>query len=218
MDDSTLPGLLAGDPQNNLSDDARRRILRARYENEHILLDVDVYIEANSLDPDSEAAYRRRHAALFKYAKAVLTAIAEEYSAVASSIPEYRQWMSLEVEGACSSYRLSASQEALLRRLFSYPLGEIPSQKAPRSRSIVSASETVSIPESVGEQLRHLRDECRMTTEKLAEEVGVDPATVYRHISGKMRPHLPTIGTYERVFSKLLNRKVVIQITPSKRQ
>ena len=73
-------------------------------------------------------------------------------------------------------------------------------------------------PETVGQQIDRLRDECRMRAEDLAELLDCDPTTVYRHVSGSMTPRLKTLGAYERVFSKSLNRKVVIHRTPVKRK
>jgi len=72
--------------------------------------------------------------------------------------------------------------------------------------------------ESTGQQLDQLRQECRWTVEELAEKVERDVTTVYRHISGVMNPSLRTIGAYERVFSKKLQKQVVIHKTPEKRQ
>ena len=71
-------------------------------------------------------------------------------------------------------------------------------------------------PESLQAQLNRLREECRLTAEQLAEKVRLDPSSVSRHIAGKVKPQLQHLGAYEKLFSKLLNRKVVIQIPPSK--
>ena len=71
--------------------------------------------------------------------------------------------------------------------------------------------------ESVGSQLTRLREECRITIEELAELVEIDRTNVYRHLAGKSIPHPRKIGAYERVFSKLLQRKVVIKKTLLKR-
>lgn len=71
--------------------------------------------------------------------------------------------------------------------------------------------------ESVGAQLTRLREECRLTIEDLADLVKIDRTNVYRHLASKSIPHLRKIGVYERVFSKILKRKVVIEKTPRKR-
>jgi hypothetical protein len=58
--------------------------------------------------------------------------------------------------------------------------------------------------------IRALRDECRLTTEELAEEVNLDARSVQRHIAGKTQPYARHLRAYEGLFSKLLERKVVI--------
>ena len=73
-------------------------------------------------------------------------------------------------------------------------------------------------PESVAEQLERLREESRLTVEKLAGLVKIEPRSVYRHLSGKASPRVGHIGAYERAFSKLLQRKIVISKTSPKRQ
>lgn len=76
----------------------------------------------------------------------------------------------------------------------------------------------LSETETLGEQLDRLRKECRFTVEELAEKVGLDPTSVHRHLADKSVPHLSNLGAYERVFSKKLGRKIVIEKTPVKRQ
>lgn len=72
--------------------------------------------------------------------------------------------------------------------------------------------------ETLGEQIDRLREECRLSIESLAAAVERDPTTVSRHISNKLIPQLRTLGKYERVFSKRLNKKVVLNKTPVKRR
>jgi len=71
--------------------------------------------------------------------------------------------------------------------------------------------------ESIGVQLNRLRQESRLTLEQLAEEVKLDRRNVSRHLSDFSVPHLKNLGAYERVLSKHLERKVVIDRTPLKR-
>jgi hypothetical protein len=71
--------------------------------------------------------------------------------------------------------------------------------------------------ESLGAQLTRLRDECRLTIDELAVSVKIDRTNVYRHLADKSIPHPRKIGAYERVFSKILKRKIVIKKTPRKR-
>lgn len=65
--------------------------------------------------------------------------------------------------------------------------------------------------ESVGTQLNRLRDECRLTTEELAELIDIETRSVQRHLAGDSVPYDRHLRAYEREFSKLLNRKVVIR-------
>ena len=65
--------------------------------------------------------------------------------------------------------------------------------------------------ESVAEQIEKLREESRLTFEELAEKIRVDPRTVQRHTAGDSIPYNRHISAYEVIFSKLLNRKIVIK-------
>jgi ribosome-binding protein aMBF1 (putative translation factor) len=69
-------------------------------------------------------------------------------------------------------------------------------------------------PETIGEQIRRLREESHLSTEELAEKAELDTRTVQRHEAGHMKPQPRRIRTYERTFSKLLKREVVIFKTP----
>jgi hypothetical protein len=67
-------------------------------------------------------------------------------------------------------------------------------------------------------QLSKLREESRLTVEQLAERVKLDTRSVERHLAGKTIPRLAHIGCYEKIFSELLARHVVISKTPGKRR
>jgi hypothetical protein len=60
-------------------------------------------------------------------------------------------------------------------------------------------------------QIKDLRDECRLTTEELAEKISLDSRSVQRHIAGKTQPYVRHIRAYEALFSKLLDRKVLFK-------
>ena len=84
-----------------------------------------------------------------------------------------------------------------------------------------SAPDSVSGSDSrntVGDQIRRLREECRWTLPELAEEVNLDERTISRHESGESKPYARNISKYERVFSKRLSRKVLIDNLPSRRR
>ena len=70
---------------------------------------------------------------------------------------------------------------------------------------------------STGIQIRRLREECRWTVETLASKIDRHPTTVSRNESDTLTPQATTLAAYERVFSKRLGRKIVIDKTLLKR-
>jgi DNA-binding transcriptional regulator YiaG len=76
-------------------------------------------------------------------------------------------------------------------------------------------SETrVAKPISVADQLEPLRIEADVSQEKLADLVDIDIRNVQRHLSGVTKPTKRNIFRYQREFSKLLKRDIVINRTP----
>jgi hypothetical protein len=74
---------------------------------------------------------------------------------------------------------------------------------------------------AIGQQIDALRLKCDWTAEFLAEQVGLTPRSVYRHLSGEDIPSKLNLAKYERSFSEKLGIEVVIQRTSvkvSKRQ
>jgi AraC-like DNA-binding protein len=67
-----------------------------------------------------------------------------------------------------------------------------------------------SPPETTAGQLQKLRDECRWTIEDLAGATNLSPRQIARHLSGKFQPLPRNISAYERAFSKMLKRQIVI--------
>ena len=49
-------------------------------------------------------------------------------------------------------------------------------------------------------QIERLRQEAHMSVEELADEIDVEPRSVYRHLSGETLPHPKYLAAYERVF------------------
>lgn len=84
----------------------------------------------------------------------------------------------------------------------------------PPKRLTVKKEETPKLTAPLGEQVKRLRDECRLTTEGLAEEVRLDIRSVQRHLAGKVKPYARHLKAYENAFSKLLGRKVIIETLP----
>jgi DNA-binding XRE family transcriptional regulator len=85
--------------------------------------------------------------------------------------------------------------------------------------SVATAAGTAAIrpaqnepkPETIGQQIKRLRLECRLTVEELAPQVNLEPRSVQRHESGKALPYPRYLAAYERYFSKHLKREVVIK-------
>ena len=89
---------------------------------------------------------------------------------------------------------------------------------APQSQKEAVPKVTGKLPEeasaeTLASQIDRLREECRITVEELAEELGVDPRSVFRHLSGESMPRSRHLAAYERVFSARLQTKVVIRKT-----
>ena len=63
-------------------------------------------------------------------------------------------------------------------------------------------------PESIGAQIKAYILEARLRPEDIAEEIGIQPRNVYRHLSGETLPTLSNIGKYESALSKHLKRTV----------
>jgi hypothetical protein len=97
-------------------------------------------------------------------------------------------------------------------------LSPIPEHMLPKSAKSADPPVAPSLPETIGEQVERLREECRWTHEQVADAAGFDPTTVARHIGGAMIPSIRSLGKYERAFSKQLGRKIVIHKTPGKRR
>src|ERR1017187_437152 len=72
--------------------------------------------------------------------------------------------------------------------------------------------------ETIGQQIERLRIECRLSAEELAEAVALNPTNKSRHETGTSTPSLRHLGAYDRVFSRLLERKIVIYKTLRKRR
>jgi hypothetical protein len=88
---------------------------------------------------------------------------------------------------------------------------KVPRKAADQARA---SGRAVLRAKSVGDQIEGYRKECRMTFEDLAEKIGVNTRTVQRHIADACMPHARHLGGYERVFSRSLNRKIVIKKIP----
>ncbi len=200
-----LPRLLPTDPKNLLSVEARKRIHRAIIEADNYVWEAEVAIEKRGMDRFGPKAYSLRNEANFKKAKAALSVYRREFSRI--DIPErkFREIMKDEIESASHSLELSDVQRRLLENAFFFP-EERPLQ--PRLASTPPASEN---PETLAAQINRLREECRLTAEELAEKIDIDIRSVQRHLAGKTVPYARYLRKYEREFSKLLSRQIVIR-------
>lgn len=62
---------------------------------------------------------------------------------------------------------------------------------------------------TLAEQIKKLRDEARLTNEELANEINIEPRSLYRHLSGTP-PRARYIAAYEKLLSEKLGRKVLL--------
>ena len=88
-----------------------------------------------------------------------------------------------------------------------------PPHPAPPPSSALAAAPSPP-EETIATQLQRLRVECDLTEEALAELVDIDIRSVQRHLASETVPRALTIRKYEKVFSKLLNRQIVIRQMP----
>jgi hypothetical protein len=121
MKDLPLSGLVPGDSRNYLSDEARRRLLRAHGEAEKIQWEAEAEIEAKHLNRDGKKARYRRNQANLCAARGVLKVVHQEYSKL--NLPLNTFWCCIkeEIEGAANSLKLYDSQRRLLEAEFFYP-------------------------------------------------------------------------------------------------
>jgi ribosome-binding protein aMBF1 (putative translation factor) len=87
-------------------------------------------------------------------------------------------------------------------------------QPDPKPRPSSDLTVPSSPEETIAAQLQRLRLECDLTEEALAEQVNMDIRSVQRHLAGESVPRALSVRKYERAFSKLLNRQVVIRQVP----
>lgn len=67
---------------------------------------------------------------------------------------------------------------------------------------------------TIGKRIECLRIEADITQLKLCELVKLDPRTVQRHLAGTTVPSSRIVYRYEKLFSMLLKRQVVISKLP----
>jgi DNA-binding transcriptional ArsR family regulator len=103
------------------------------------------------------------------------------------------------IEDCRLGFRQILSSQILNDRITSSPAG-------------VGGSSETQRHGTVGEQIRKLSDECRLTVEELAEAIEVSPRTVYRHLAGDAQPQPRHLAAYEKHFTARLRRPVQIDV------
>jgi DNA-binding XRE family transcriptional regulator len=78
---------------------------------------------------------------------------------------------------------------------------------AAAARGAQRAEEETSLPA----QIKRLQNECGISAEKMAEAVGIDPRSIYKHLAGQTVPRRNHITAYEKLFSERLNRPVSLR-------
>ena len=140
------------------------------------------------------------------------------------SLPQYRPTWIVKIIGSSigsilGQFSIFSSGEQYRGILFQTATEHLktraPEFPKPQKSLPLPPSETEPTP--IKDQLELLREECRITVEKLAEGIGLDPRSVYRHLSGEAAPRARQIGAYEKLFSKRLSRSVRLE-TSVKRQ
>jgi hypothetical protein len=149
--------------------------------------------------------------ACLKAARVVLKVLWKEYADAGLTLQEFWDAMRFEIDGAAGSLQLTGIQKRVLETEFFAP----PEQKITRpSSSATPAPVPPKTIDTIAAQINRLRNECHLTAEELAEEVELDSRTVQRHLAGETTPYARHLRIYERVFSKILNRQVVISKMP----
>jgi ribosome-binding protein aMBF1 (putative translation factor) len=205
MEELPLPGLIPGDPQNRLSVSARRRVERAHLEAERIRWEAEANIDARHL-PEEKERYLRNQADL-KGARVVLKVLATEFDAAGFTWREYWSAMREEIESAGNSLSLSGVQRRLLEVEFHHP----PDRKPASRQNSATVAFPAKVKETIGAQIKRLRVECDLTEEDLAEVMELDIRSVQRHLASETAPRALTLRKYEKAFSKLLNKQIVIR-------
>ena len=206
-----LPLLPPDAPENLLSTDARKRIQRAHIDAEKFVWETEVLIESHHLQGDMAQDYRNR--ANLKKARAVLAVMRKEYSGLRLPDAKFRECMRAEIDAAAGSLQLSQAQQRLLEVEF-YFQSETAALPVALPKESAPAARLAPIQPTIGEQIENLRKECKLSPDNLAEKMELDFRTIQRHLACETIPYQRHIWEYEKLFSKLLNRQVVISKMP----
>ena len=81
-----------------------------------------------------------------------------------------------------------------------------------------SAENSKPIHESMADQLKRLQAECNLTAQELADAVGVDLRSIFRHLSGQALPRRTHLATYSKLFSEKLGKTVILKTSPKRQR
>lgn len=73
-----------------------------------------------------------------------------------------------------------------------------------------ASASTSALVDTIGEQIKRLREESNLTTEQIADLIGIRPRNVYRHLAG-INPRPRQIKAYEEAFTKVLGRQIKLK-------
>lgn len=89
---------------------------------------------------------------------------------------------------------------------------QVPAQSVqPMASTTAPQSEALAAALTIAQQLKALQRECDISAEKMAEALGVDPRSIYKHLAGQTVPRRDHIAAYEKLFSEHLNRSVILK-------
>jgi hypothetical protein len=166
---------------------------------------------------------------LREYASAMFDCKAQQFKIIAPNETILREWLNQiaaavqrnvirETDGRFEYVRATIKQRKqivaeVLKRRIEHWVGSFRSDRPAEYKQTDQQDRRESF---LGNQLKALCEEARLTVEQLAEAIGVEPRSVYRHFTGTP-PRKRQIAEYEKVLSRKLHRLVRLE-TSAKRQ
>jgi DNA-binding transcriptional regulator YiaG len=187
-----LSRLPAGDPKNDLSDDARRRINRALLESEQ--RQWDLLRAAQESGSDLRQAVR---AGNFEKARNVMLVTAREFMAAGKQGRELQSILDDQLTSAVNSLELSVAE----KHSISIELLLV-------THADTGSAAALEVMPRATWTIKDLRGQTTMTQQELADAVHLHPVTVARHESGDSKPRSGNIKAYALVFSEKLNQEI----------
>jgi hypothetical protein len=229
MADIPLSRLNPEDPENCLSDAARRRIRDAYLEAEQIRWRALVSVEARYRSETNVnvsfseycakgRAAREINKANLASARLILRAKLQEYKAAGKSGNELRWIMDQELEGLAWSAVLTTAESRLLHmelglnRLGPDAVGSTAKRRT--DQPVASVGTTTPPPKgyktALGRNIDKWRKECGWSLDELAKRTGFDKKLILGHVNDGKRARPSTVKAYAEAFSKKLSRPVTV--------